>query len=107
MTAHVHLYDRRAPIGHIYFRVFEPRSFVLAAPRFGVPAVIGLPPTPPCAVCGVKAVPGLLNWIDVFGDDRIFTVCSACAAVPEDELEQILFARFGLLPPASSRVAQG
>jgi hypothetical protein len=98
MTAQIHLYDRNASIAHIHVRLFEPRAFSFARPMFGVPALIKLPVSPPCLICGAEDIPGLMGWVEVFGDQRILTICGNCASVPESELEQALFDKLGLTP---------
>lgn len=98
MTAQIHLYDPNASIAHIRVRLFEPRAFSFARPMFGVPALIKLPPAPPCLICGAEDIPGLMGWVEVFGDRRTLTICGSCADVPEAELEQALFDKLGLTP---------
>ena len=72
MTAH-------APVAHIYLRLFEPRAFSFAAPMFGAPALLKLPPAPPCALCEARTVPAIMGWTEIFGDVRTLIVCSECA----------------------------
>jgi hypothetical protein len=105
MTAHIHLYD--VSFAHIRLRLFEPRAISLAQPMFGVPAMTRLPPASPCLLCSAEAIPALMGWAEVFGDQRMFIVCSDCADAPETDLEQTLLDKLGLQPslaaPSSSR----
>ncbi len=91
MTAH-------APVAHIYLRLFEPRAFSFAAPMFGAPALLKLPPAPPCALCEARTVPALMGWTEIFGDVRTLIVCSECADGAEADLEHRLYEKLGLTP---------
>ena len=103
MNDRVKTYALQTAIGYVYSRSYEPKGFRMARAQFGVPALLRFPLAPEtCVICDAAiGIPALLDWVDVFGERRIIAVCCECAE-PENELEQRLFKKLGLVSAAAA-----